>query len=258
MRWAIAFRPDRINSGSGSQHKLYKELAWLYDRIYHRIFSYRDMFDLIDSFLRPHGCKRILEVACGTGRLMEILEENGYDVTGLDLSREMLDIARKRCKGELLRQDMRDIRVEKPFDALICVGGSFEYMLTDEDVIRALKGFNRALRRGGVLVFDSFDTEKSRQHDFGEWREAVFEYDDMKITRLSRSSDYIARESTWAVEWEYIIEKGEERRMIKDQTRLRSFDRDQIKGMLENNGFRVINVVKDGRLVFQAEKTKEA
>lgn len=258
MRWAIAFRSDKINSKSNSQHKLYNELAWLYDRIYPQIFSYRDTFDVIDGFLKPHGCKRILEVACGTGRLMAIMEENGYEVTGLDLSQKMLKIARKRCKGELLMQDMRDILIGKPFDALICLGGSFGYMLTDEDVNKALKGFNRALRGGGILMFDSFDADKSRQYEFGGWREAVFEFEDMKITRLSRLYDYIASENTWAVDWKYIIEKGDEKRMIKDQTRLRSFYQDQLTDMLKKHGFKVMNVLKDGRLIFQAKKEKDA
>lgn len=199
-----------------------------------------------------------MEVACGTGRLMAIMEENGYEVTGLDLSQKMLKIARKRCKGELLMQDMRDILIRESFDALICFGGSFGYLLTDEDVSKVLKSFNRALRSGGILIFESFDADKSRRYEFGGWREAIFEFEDMKITRLSRSYDYIDNESTWAVDWKYTIEKGDEKRMIKDQTRLRSFYQDQLTDMLEEQGFKVVNVLKNGRLIFQAKKEKDA
>jgi len=66
-----------------------------------------------------------LKVGCGTGRLMAIMEENGYEVAGLDLSPEMLKIAKTRCRGELLRQDMREIRVSETFDALLCLGSGF-------------------------------------------------------------------------------------------------------------------------------------
>ena len=56
---------------------------------------------------------------------MQILEEKGYRVTGLDLSSDMLDIARTRVKGNLIHQDMREIHLNERFDSVICFGGSF-------------------------------------------------------------------------------------------------------------------------------------
>ncbi len=212
------------------------------------------MFELIDNLLRSYRCKTILEVACGTGRLMTILEEEGYEVTGLDLSQEMLDIARRRCRGRLLKQDMRDIRVTETFDALICLGKGFAYMLTDADVEMALESFNRALRDGGVLVFDSFDAERSRRYAYDEWRETVFEFEDMRVTRLSRSSDYRENDGTWLAEWRFIIETEGKKQIIDDETRLRSFDHDQLLGMLECKGFRTIDTIRDGDIILQAEK----
>ena len=56
-----------------SRHKLYKKLAWLYDRIYPRIFDYQEVFNLVDGFLRRYNCRKVLEVACGTGRPTALL-----------------------------------------------------------------------------------------------------------------------------------------------------------------------------------------
>ena len=212
------------------------------------------MFELVNDLLKPYRIKTILEVACGTGRLMTILEEKGYEATGLDLSQEMLDIARKRCRGRLLRQDMRDIKVTETFDALICLGKGFAYMLTDADVEMALDSFNRVLRDGGALVFDSFDAERSRRYAFGEWRKTVFEFEDMRVTRLSRSLDYKESDSTWLAEWKYIIETEGEKHIIKDETRLRSFDRDQLKDMLVCHGFQVVDIANEQDLIFKANK----
>jgi SAM-dependent methyltransferase len=234
---------------------LYTELAWIYDRIYPQIFSYYDMFDLIDGLLKSHKCRRIIEVACGTGRLMAILEENGYEVAGLDLSQEMLYIARGRCRGELLRQNMRDIRVGEPFDALICMEGSFGYMLTDEDVDRALGSFNEALHDGGILIFDCFDAER-RRHDFGKWREVVFECDDVKVTKRSRSSDFKESDGTWIVDWEYVIEAEDGARVVEDRAMLRSFYKDDLVRALKEKGFQTISVLPHGNLIFQAEKVR--
>lgn len=214
------------------------------------------MFELLDNLLRSHQCKTILEVACGTGRLMTILEEEGYEVTGLDLSQEMLDIARRRCRGRLLRQDMRDIRVTETFDALICLGKGFAYMMTDADVEMALESFNRALREGGVLVLDSFDAERSRRYAYDEWRETVFEFEDMRVTRLSRSSDYRENDGTWLAEWKYIIETEGKKQITDDVSRLRSFEHDQLLGMLEGKGFLTIDTMRDGDIILQAGKLR--
>lgn len=232
---------------------MYTDLAWLYDRIYPSIFDYGGLYDALSDFLEANSCRRILDVACGTGRMMAILEEKGYEVTGLDLSQEMLDIARTRCAGKLLRQDMREMRVEEPFDALLCLGRSFGYMLTDEDARRALEGFNRALRDGGILILDNFDAEITRRYQFGTMREVVYEFDDMKITRRSKSSDYNETDFTWFVEWEYIIENGA-RRVVRDQTTLRSYDQSHLREMLLDKEFEIISLIQGRELTLGARK----
>jgi len=253
LKWAITFPNNNSRSQKNSQHKLYTDLAWLYDRIYPRIFDYRELFESIVGFLDTHQCRSILDVACGTGRLMAILEKEGYDVTGLDLSQEMLDIAKTRCKGKLLRQDMREMHVNRTFDALLCLGRSFGYMLTDDDACRALEGFNRALRDGSILILDSFDAEITRRYQFGMLRECVYEFEDMKITRRSKSSDYNETDITWFVEWEYIIENGG-KHVVLDQTRLRSYDKSHLQEMLLDKGFEIIRLIQSRELTLVARK----
>jgi SAM-dependent methyltransferase len=253
LKWAITFLNYNSRSQKTSQHKLYTDLAWLYDKIYPRIFDYRELFESIEGFLDTHQCRSILDVACGTGRLMAILEKEGYDVTGLDLSQEMLDIAKTRCKGKLLRQDMREMHVDRTFDALLCLGRSFGYMLTDDDASRALEGFCKALRDGGILVLDSFDAEITRRYQFGDWREAVYEFEDMKITRRSKSSDYNKADITWFVEWEYIIENGG-KHVVLDQTRLRSYDKEYLQETLLDMGLEIIQLIQGRELTLAARK----
>jgi len=94
--WGIVFQNSNdLVIDQNSLHLLYNKLAWVYDRIYPRIFSYEEIFRLIDPHLINNRVRKILEVACGTGRLMSIMEDAWYEVTGLDLSNEMLSIARK-------------------------------------------------------------------------------------------------------------------------------------------------------------------
>ncbi len=236
-------------------HALYKRLAWIYDKIYVEIFPYREIFDFVDKVLRKYECHKVLEVACGTGLLVEILERNGYQVTGLDISKEMLEIARERSKGRLLRQDMRNIRVGEVFDALICLGRSFTYMITDDDVERALEGFNKALRDGGILIFDNFDAKCVDESYFKEWKKRVFEFDKFRVTRLSKNFDYDERNNSWLVKWKYFIERNGEKESIYDQARLRAFHEAYLEKKLRKHGFYVLkSLQKWGSLILIAQK----
>ena len=186
---------------------------------------------------------------------MAILEGQGYVVTGLDLNQEMLDIARTRCSGRLIRQDMRDFHLDDTFDALLCFGRTFGYMLTNEDANRAINSFNRVLGKGGILILDSFDAESSRRYsrERKEWRESSFEFEDMKIIRRSRSFGYNKFDSTWNVEWEYIIE-NDERYVVQDKAKLRSYDKSELEKMLNQNGFKVIEQLEDRQLTMVVHK----
>jgi len=186
---------------------------------------------------------------------MAILESQGYTVSGLDLNQEMLDIARTRCSGRLIRQDMREMCLRDSFDALLCFGRVFGYMLNNEDANRAIKSFNSVLREGGILILDSFDAESSRRyrHEREEWRESSFEFEDMKITRSSRSFDYEASDNTWSVEWKYVIENSE-KYVVRDQAKLRSYDRFELEEMLFHNGFKIIEQLQDRQLTLVAVK----
>ena len=223
--------------------------------MYQKIFPYEEFFQMIRPYLERVRARRVLEAACGTGRLMAILEENGYEVTGLDLSEEMLRIARTRCRGRLVRQDIRDIRFSETFDAVTCMGRSFTYMHTEEDVDKALASFNRVLRQGGMLVFDNFDAEKINFDYFSEWRETVFDLDDMKVTRRSINSDYCEENNSWTTNWIYTIERDGEKRVLEDHGRIRAFTRSYLASKLEEHGFRAPTIVDlYGNFMMAAEK----
>lgn len=93
---------------------------------------------------------RILEIGCGTGLFTEMFARSGAEVTALDLSPELLAIARDRniSRVRFLETSFEDSRIEGPFDAVI--GSSVLHHL---DLERALPRIYSLLRPGGVLSF---------------------------------------------------------------------------------------------------------
>jgi len=108
--------------------------------------------DLIDRY-HP-DTKTLLEIACGTGGLLGRWSES-YDVTGLDRSRDMLAIAKKRLPNiNLLRQDMTSFRVGRRFDAIVCAFDSINHLRRFSDWRKTFGCVASHLNAGGVFVFD--------------------------------------------------------------------------------------------------------
>jgi SAM-dependent methyltransferase len=227
----------------------------VYDAIYPQIFDYRAVYDALKPVLEEKEVEFILEAACGTGRLMAILESEGYRVTGLDLSPEMLALARPRVKGVLVQRDMRELAFGEEFDAVLCLGSSFTYMSTDVDALKALRGFYGALKPGGVLVFDNFNAERFDLERYRDWRENVYRVEGATITRRSRNRDWDPESCRRVAEWEYIIEKNGSTQRVTDSGALKAFTYEQLSGLLCKTRFTGVKLLNSDRLTIKAEKS---
>jgi SAM-dependent methyltransferase len=113
-------------------------------------------------FVVPHlrGVSTVLELACGTGSILAQLKSD-YEVTGVDLSPEMLELARRKLPDvELHLGDMRSIRLGRPFDAVLCLYDAVNHLPELADWERVFDTAVAHLRPGGVLVFDVNSEER--------------------------------------------------------------------------------------------------
>jgi SAM-dependent methyltransferase len=113
-------------------------------------------------FVRPHlsGATTVLELACGTGSILAHLRDE-YEVVGVDLSPEMLEVAREKVPGvELLLGDMTSVRLGRTFDAVLCLYDAVNHLLEWEQWERLFDTAAAHLVPGGVFVFDANDEER--------------------------------------------------------------------------------------------------
>ena len=100
----------------------------------------------------------LLDVGCGTGRHIEHLRDT-FDVQGLDLSPEMLEVAGERCPGVPLHcGDLVDFSLPDRFDVVVCLHGSIGYAGTPERLRQAVATMAHHLNPGGVLVIEPWLT----------------------------------------------------------------------------------------------------
>lgn len=138
----------------------YQEFARVYDTIMDDT-----LYDAWHQFSRDHlpsHTHDILELACGTGKLSVQFARDGYAVTGLDLSEEMLTIAYSRALDELaesvgigfIEGDMRDLSNVGTYDAVTCYSDSICYMPDREAVQEVFDGVWNCLNADGTFIFD--------------------------------------------------------------------------------------------------------
>ena len=135
----------------------YNYFAKVYDRMMDNI-PYDEWEQYILQLLyrnhvSPDAC--MTEIGCGTGIMTGLLKDEGFSMTGIDLSEEMLEVAKtKRDDIEYLHMDMREFHLSEKQDVIISICDSMNYLLTNDDLYRTLKSVRDNLKEGGLLIFD--------------------------------------------------------------------------------------------------------
>ncbi len=150
----------------------YCSLAAAYDGLTTDI-DYAAILDFLEAIL--HQADRhpetMLDLACGTGSMSLLLAERGYRVLGADISEEMLtEAAGKAAKltknpPYFICQPMQRLRLPEPVDAVLCLLDSLNYLTEPEDCRQTFTRVYRALKDGGVFLFDINTPQKLRALD---------------------------------------------------------------------------------------------
>lgn len=165
---------------------MFRKTARFYDAIY-SWKDYRTEVDRLDRLIRGRdpGARTLLDVACGTGKHLELLKD-AYEVEGVDLDPSMLDIARERLPGVPLHEgDMTSFDLGKRFDVVTCLFSSVAYARTPDRLASAIASMARHLGPGGVLIVEPFFPPE--QWDEGHLHAIFVDEEDLKISRVSLS-----------------------------------------------------------------------
>lgn len=192
-----------------------------------------------ESMGLSHGAS-ILDLACGYGRHALLLAQLGFDVTGLDLSRPLLEeaLSEARRRGVAVKfahGDMRQIPFESTFDGVACLGTSFGYF-DDHTNLEVLRSVARALRPGGRFVLevvnrDFIASRTPRRH----WWEAG-------ETRLLEEVNFLAATSRLHVV-RSLVRPGEA--PWEQRIALRLYSQHELTALLSMVGLSVVEVSGD-------------
>ena len=235
---------------------MYQGFAEIYDSLMNDV-NYESWADHYTRLLSIYGIRggKVCECACGTGGLTIPMQRRGFQMTGVDLSREMLwQAAQKARKNGMaipfVQQDMKALNLHKPMDAVIATCDGVNYLLTEEDLLSFFRAAKRSVRPGGALVFDVSTPYKLKNILCA----GLMCEDREDITYLWQNT-WHERSGTVSLDLCFFIreEDGRYRRMEEHQKQ-RAWDMETLKNMLWRAGFRAVCMYSEGTLNAATEK----
>lgn len=205
----------------------YKKFAKYYDKFYQNK-NYKKETEFLKNFINAND--KILDVGCGTGIHAALLTDNGFEVDGLDLNKEMLEIAKTRLKTNLYWQNILEIDISKKYNMIISMFAVFNHLKDTDELMRGLMNLKQLLHDVGKIIIDLHNPQSSGSK--------IDTYDNM--TRVMK----------WNYDRSLKIEKSDiifEIDGIKytDTHTFRIFTIDEMKECCERVGLKVVNVYEN-------------
>lgn len=214
---------------------LYKELAKYYDLIY----AFKDykketaqIRKLVSKYKKSKG-RELLDVACGTGHHLGYLKDE-FSCTGVDISKEILEIARENNKGITFEHgNMITMDLGKRFDVVTCLFSSIGYVKTHSNLERTIQNFAKHLKKGGLMLIEPWFTKQA--YIPGSPHMETHDGKDIKIARLSVPR---AKGNLAVIDMHYLIaERDEEVKYFLDRHELGLFEVDETLKIMKKTGF---------------------
>jgi ubiquinone/menaquinone biosynthesis C-methylase UbiE len=225
--------------------KSYRDAAEYYD-----LFILNDDIPFYLSMAEKYGSP-ILELACGTGRVALKLAEAGYEVVGVDATKQMLNVARAKARNlpdnvrspvSFLKGDITDLDLQQEFP-LVIIPSSFRFCLTTEQQLACLSSARRHLTEDGVFILDLYPGDGLQEK--GEWSEDAHTTDGRHVKRsgvfVTDFSNQIQRR-IFILE---IVDSDGETWTIETENAVALIDDKEADRLLQLSGFEVLKEYGD-------------
>jgi SAM-dependent methyltransferase len=217
--------------------------------------GYQEDLDLYLNYALAVGSP-VLELGCGTGRLMEPLARRGMEVVGVDSSPAMLARARQRLEennllqhSELLEQDARTLRLDRRFRLAFVALNSFAHFTTRQDQRAVLATIHHHLLPGGTLILDlpNADLRRYQQAEGQLFHQGTWNDESQHVLVshfIAATSDPEAHALHLTHFYDVHPQAGPLRRIVVENT-LALFSPGEAELLVESCGFRVSHLFGD-------------
>ena len=139
--------------------------------LYNDYYKYSDFYDIFNKYRNYNremrfilkltkNKKYILDVGCGTGTHINILENLGYVVTGIDKSENMVNLSKEKTKSKIFKMDLLNFKLDEKYDAIISMHSVFNHLKGYNEFKKAIDNLLIHLNDKGIIIID-LDNRKS-------------------------------------------------------------------------------------------------
>jgi ubiquinone/menaquinone biosynthesis C-methylase UbiE len=237
----------------------YRDFAFIYDELMDEV-DYDGWVNYIENIIKSENVyvKNILELACGTGNLTIPLTKKNYDIAGIDISFEMLSVAKEKAQKEgvelvLLQQDISELDFDvENLDCVLCACDGFNYITYDDDLLNIFTKTYELLKNEGIFIFDISSYYKLStilgNNMYGENREDV---------AYMWQNYFDEEENLVEMELAFFIKDEDERfKRFEEIHRQRAYTQDEIIILLKEAGFKNIKIYADFKFEAPSEDSQ--
>ena len=225
----------------------YEALAVSYDRLTNDV-DYRQTVEFYKQILAREHCvpRTAVDLACGTGSVALLLAKEGLQVTGVDMSEEMLTVACQKAQElrvppRFVCQRLQELRLPRGVDLAVCALDSLDYILDPEDCREAIRRVYKVLNPGGIFIFDVNTPEKLRAMD-GQ----VFLDEDDDVYCVWRG-EFDAQSNICSYGMDLFQRQGNVWHRSFEEHQEYAYSQEQLTLFLKDAGFNAIQVYADRR-----------
>ncbi|MFE4705981.1 class I SAM-dependent DNA methyltransferase [Peribacillus simplex] len=238
----------------------YERFAYVYDELM-KDAPYEKWLMILTAKLEQYGIggRKVLDLACGTGEMTVELAQHGFEVTGVDLSDEMLLVANEKAVKlglsiPLFQQNMAELEGLGQFDCVTIFCDSLNYLRDAEDIVKTFNRVHEHLKDGGLFLFDVHSIYKMEEI----FRDNTFAVNGEEVSYIW---DCFPGEEPYSVEHDLSFFVRDDESGLYDRFDelhyQRTYPVEQYKKWLEQAGFTVSEILadlEDAPLVTETER----
>lgn len=227
---------------------IFNQYAQYYD-IFYKNKSYKKEILYLERLFRKYRkakTRTILDVGCGTASHMIPLIENGYNVTGVDASSQMLRIARKKLgegglKAYLVNASSHAFAINRKFDVIVCLFSVINYAAANNDIMRVLRNICAHMKEDSLFIFDFWNASAVVGHyrpkKSTHFRENGLDFERRSTTKVYPSSSRCEVNYTCTLR-----QAGRVIRRDREKHVLRYFSPEEMTDCLRKAGLKVVDM----------------
>lgn len=168
-------------------------------------FTRHKDFSKPEKQLLKHISGKVLDIGCGAGRHVLYLQKNGYDAEGIDYSKYLIEICRKRGCRHCCQEDIYNYSKKKKFDSIILFGNNLGIARSIKGAYKLLSILKKLLRPNGKILLTSINYEKTTDKSLRQY--ARWNAKQGKDKGQLRTRNILGPEKTGWINWLYLTPK---------------------------------------------------